>query len=57
MAVKHRSPLFGEPFQNFKIEIHIFPSVNFPEAYRLEGLLKRKELQKKQLGIGIEFVA
>lgn len=37
--------------------VHIFPSANFPEEYRIEGVINRKELRKKQLGIAIEFDA
>lgn len=39
-----------------KIEIHIFPSGNFPEEYHLEGKVVRKELRKKQLGLAIQFI-
>ena len=40
-----------------KLEIRIFPSANFPEEYQLEGSIIRKELRKKQLGLGIKFLA
>ncbi len=46
-----------DPLDHFKVEIHIFPSANFPEGYRLEGKIRRKDLNKKQLGLGLEFVA
>lgn len=45
-----------EQFEGLKTEILIFPSVNFPEEYRLEGKLKRREFRKKQVGIAVEFV-
>ncbi len=45
-----------EPIQDLKVSIHIFPSANFPEEYRLEGKISRIELRKKQLGLGVEFV-
>ena len=45
-----------EPFQNFRVEINIFPSANFPEAYHLEGRINRKELYRKQLGVAVEFL-
>lgn len=40
-----------------KLEIRIFPSANFPEEYQLEGSITRQELRKKQLGLGIKFLA
>ncbi len=46
-----------EPFENLKVEILIFPSVNFPEEYHLQGIIRRREMRKKQLGIGVEFTA
>lgn len=39
-----------------EVEIHIFPSANFPEEYNLRGRIKRKELRKKQLGFAVEFL-
>lgn len=40
-----------------KCEVIIHPSANFPEEYHLQAIIRRKELRKKQLGLGIEFVA
>lgn len=38
-------------------EIEIHPSNNFPEEYRLKGIVRRKELEKKQLGVAVEFIS
>jgi anti-anti-sigma regulatory factor len=46
-----------EPIQDLPVEIHVFPSVNFPEEYQLKGKIRRKEVRKEQLGLGIEFLA
>ncbi len=45
-----------DPINDLKVEIHIFPSANFPEEYQLMGRICRKELRKEQLGLGIEFL-
>ena len=45
-----------DPIHDLPVEIHVFPSANFPEEYHLKGRVKRKELRKEQLGLGIEFV-
>ncbi|MFA6600145.1 MAG: PilZ domain-containing protein [Candidatus Omnitrophota bacterium] len=42
--------------QGMKVEIHIYPSANFPEEYHLDGIVCRPELRKKQLGVAIEFI-
>ena len=39
-----------------KAQIHIFPSAHFPGEFDVIGIIRRKEVQGKQLGIGIEFV-
>ncbi len=39
-----------------KVEIRIFPSANFPEEYHVTGKIKRKDLRKRQLGLGVEFL-
>ena len=44
-----------EPIENLSVEIHIFPSANFPEEYHVAGKIRRKEIRKEQLGFGIEF--
>ena len=44
-----------EPIENLPVEIHIFPSANFPEEYHVAGSIRRKEIRKEQLGFGIEF--
>lgn len=38
------------------VEVHIYPSANFPEEYHVRGKINRKELRKKQLGLAIEFL-
>lgn len=38
------------------VEIKIPKCTNFPEDYEVCGVVKRKELRKKQLGLAIEFV-
>ena len=42
--------------QGLPAAIVIFPSTNFPEEYRLKGKLIRKQLNKKQLGVAVEFI-
>ena len=44
-----------EPIENLPVEIHIFPSANFPDEYHVAGRIRRKENRKEQLGFGIEF--
>lgn len=44
-----------EPIESLPVEIHIFPSANFPEEYHVAGKIRRKEIRKEQLGFGIEF--
>ena len=46
-----------DELSSIECEIVIHPSANFPEEYHLHGMIRRKELRKKQLGLGIEFVA
>jgi len=43
--------------QGKKVQIHIFPSAHFPSEFDVMGIIRRKQLVGKQLGIGIEFVA
>jgi anti-anti-sigma regulatory factor len=45
-----------DPIQDLQVEVHVFPSANFPEEYHLKGKIRRKEVRKEQLGLGIEFV-
>lgn len=45
-----------DPIQGLSVEIHVFPSANFPDEYQLKGKIVRKEARKEQLGLGIEFV-
>lgn len=44
------------PIQGLDVDIHIFPSANFPEDYQLAGKIVRKELRKEQLGLGVQFI-
>ncbi|HOW87446.1 MAG TPA: PilZ domain-containing protein [Candidatus Omnitrophota bacterium] len=44
-----------EPVENLPVEIHIFKSANFPDEYHVAGRIRRKEIRKEQLGLGIEF--
>lgn len=44
-----------EGMQGQPVDIHIYPSANFPEEYNVRGTVTRKELRKKQLGLGLEF--
>ncbi len=39
------------------VNVHIFPSANFPDEYNVQGRISRKELRKKQLGLAVEFLA
>ncbi len=40
-----------------KVQIHIFPSAHFPGEFDVMGIIRRKEVRGKQLGVGIEFIA
>jgi hypothetical protein len=44
-----------EPIENLPVDIHIFPSANFPDEYHVAGRVRRKEIRREQLGFGIEF--
>jgi len=44
-----------EPAESLEVDIHIFPSANFPEEYHVAGKIRRKEIRKEQLGFAIEF--
>ena len=46
-----------DDMKGMEVDVHIYPSANFPEEYNLKGTVTRKELRKKQLGLGIEFKA
>ena len=46
-----------DPVQGVGVEINIFPSINFPEEYHLKGRIARREIRKRQLGLGVEFLA
>ena len=48
--------LILQPF-NKKFLAWIFPSAYFPSEFDIMGVIKRKQVTGKQLGIGIEFVA
>jgi len=37
------------------VEIQIHPSSNFPEEYHLEGVIRRKEVHKRGLGLAVQF--
>lgn len=39
-----------------KAQIHIFPSAHFPDEFNIMGIVRRKQLVGKQLGIAVEFV-
>lgn len=45
-----------EPVDGLQVDIHIFPSANFPDEYHVMGRVKRREIRKEQLGLGVEFV-
>lgn len=44
-----------DPVENLPVEMHIFPSANFPDDYHIVGKIRRKEVRKGQIGLGIEF--
>lgn len=39
-----------------QVLITVNASANFPEEYQLKGIIRRKDLRKNQLGLGIEFI-
>ena len=41
--------------EGLPVEIQIHPSANFPEEYQLEGVVLRKEVHKRGLGLAITF--
>lgn len=46
-----------DPIEGIKAEIQIHPSENFPEEYHLEGVVRRKEVRNRGLGIAVEFTS
>lgn len=46
-----------DPIEGVKAEIQIHPSENFPEEYQLEGVIRRKEMRHRGLGIAVEFTS
>lgn len=46
-----------ESVDNAPAKVQIHPSTNFPEEYRLQGIVRRKEARKRGLGLAIEFSA
>ncbi len=40
-----------------RVHIHIFPSAYFPNEFNVFGVVRRKQVVGKQLGIGIEFIS
>lgn len=55
LDVAHRIDALS-PIEGLEVEIHIFPSANFPEEYQIAGQISRKEVRKEQLGLGVRFV-
>ncbi len=45
-----------ESVEGLRVEITIPPCANFPEEYHVSGVITRREIRKKQLGLGIRFV-
>lgn len=45
-----------EPLIGFLVTIEISPSANFTEEFRLEGKIVRRELERKGVGIAVEFL-
>lgn len=45
-----------DPIEDLDAEIHIFPSANFTGEYQVKAKIRRKEIRKRQLGLGIEFI-
>lgn len=43
------------PIERVRVEIQIHPSGNFPEEYHLEGVIQRKEVRKKGIGLAVRF--
>ena len=44
-----------ESIKDVPAEVQIYPSTNFPEQYRLAGIVRRREFRKRGLGLAIEF--
>ena len=44
-----------DPGEVLKVEVQIHPSGNFPEEYHLEGLIRRREMRKRGLGLAVQF--
>lgn len=44
-----------QAIEQMKAQVVIFPSANFPEEYHLAGKVTRREIRKKQVGLGFEF--
>ncbi len=43
------------PVEGVRVKIEIHPSGNFPEEYHLEGVIQRKEIHKKGIGLAVRF--
>lgn len=46
-----------EPFMGLKVGIEISPSANFTEEFRLDGKIVRRALDRRGVGLAIEFQA
>jgi hypothetical protein len=44
-----------EPIEGVETQIRIHPSGNFPEEYELSGVVRRREIRKRGLGLAIQF--
>jgi hypothetical protein len=44
-----------DPIEGISVEIRIRPSGNFPEEYELAGVIRRKEVRKRGLGLAVQF--
>jgi hypothetical protein len=44
-----------DPAEGVTVEIQIHPSENFPEEYHLEGVIQRREVRKKGMGLAVQF--
>lgn len=44
------------PIEDTRVQIKIEPSTNFQETYELEGIIRRREIRKRGLGLAVQFV-
>ncbi len=50
--IEHLDPITDTP-----AEVQIHPNTNFPEEYHMHGIVRRRELRKRGVGLAVQFTA